>query len=160
MRYRLISTGPGDNFDLGSSHVVPALLRKVDDAKRAGGAIEIWGTGSPRREFLYVDDAADALALLLERYSSRSRSTSQAAKTSPSPNSPRLLLKSSATTAKYNLIAQSRTGCRARRFTPSDLSDWDGVRNGLYARVFRQPMIGSSQAATSGCNRPRLIKTI
>jgi GDP-L-fucose synthase len=62
--------GPGDNFDLGASHVVPALLRKADDAKRASSAIEIWGTGAPRREFLYVDDAVDALTLLLDRYSS------------------------------------------------------------------------------------------
>ncbi len=61
--------GPGDNFDLGSSHVVPALLRKAHEAKLSGGAIEIWGTGTPRREFLYVDDAADALTLLLEQYS-------------------------------------------------------------------------------------------
>jgi GDP-L-fucose synthase len=61
--------GPGDNFDLGSSHVVPALLRKMNEAKLGGGAVEIWGTGKPRREFLYVDDAADALTLLLEHYS-------------------------------------------------------------------------------------------
>jgi GDP-L-fucose synthase len=61
--------GPGDNFDLGSSHVIPALLRKTHEAKLSGGPIEIWGTGTPRREFLYVDDAADALTLILEQYS-------------------------------------------------------------------------------------------
>ena len=61
--------GPGDNFDLASSHVVPALIRKVDEAKSIGGPVEIWGTGTPRREFLYVDDAADALVFLMERYS-------------------------------------------------------------------------------------------
>lgn len=61
--------GPGDNFDLTSSHVVPALLRKAHEAKLSGGAIEIWGSGTPRREFLYVDDAADALAHLLQQYS-------------------------------------------------------------------------------------------
>ena len=62
--------GPGDNFDLTSSHVVPALMRKIDDAKRASAAnVEIWGTGTPRREFLYVDDLADACVFLLKHYS-------------------------------------------------------------------------------------------
>jgi GDP-L-fucose synthase len=61
--------GPGDNYDLNSSHVVPALIRKVDEAKRTGGDVVVWGTGSPRREFLYVDDCADACVHLLRQYS-------------------------------------------------------------------------------------------
>ncbi len=62
--------GPGDNFDLTSSHVVPALMRKIDAAKRANAAsVEIWGSGTPRREFLYVDDLADACVFLLKHYS-------------------------------------------------------------------------------------------
>ncbi|MDX8465221.1 GDP-L-fucose synthase [Mesorhizobium sp. VK23B] len=62
--------GPGDNFDLTSSHVVPALLRKAHEAKRSGGrTIAVWGSGRPRREFLHVDDAADALVWLLKNYS-------------------------------------------------------------------------------------------
>ena len=61
--------GPNDNFDLESSHVLPALLRKADDAKRSGAAaITVWGTGTPRREFLHVDDLADACLFLMERY--------------------------------------------------------------------------------------------
>ncbi len=61
--------GPGDNFDLNSSHVVPALLRKFHEAKRAGAAeVVVWGSGSPRREFLHVEDLADAVVFLLERY--------------------------------------------------------------------------------------------
>jgi GDP-L-fucose synthase len=62
--------GPGDNFDLESSHVVPALLRKIDEAKRRGDpTVPVWGTGRPRREFLHVDDCADALVHLMVHYS-------------------------------------------------------------------------------------------
>jgi GDP-L-fucose synthase len=63
--------GPGDNFDLDSSHVLPALVRKAHEAKiNNQPAFTVWGSGSPRREFLYVDDLADALAFLLENYDS------------------------------------------------------------------------------------------
>ena len=62
--------GPNDNFDLTSSHVLPALMRKFHDAKVAGAAsVEIWGTGSPKREFLHVDDLAEACVFLMENYS-------------------------------------------------------------------------------------------
>jgi GDP-L-fucose synthase len=62
--------GPGDNFDLTSSHVLPALIRKFHDAKVSGApSVEVWGTGSPRREFLHVDDLADACLYLMEHYS-------------------------------------------------------------------------------------------
>ena len=62
--------GPGDNFDLKSSHVLPALIRKAHEAKQRGDReIMIWGTGTPRREFLHCDDCADALVFLLKSYS-------------------------------------------------------------------------------------------
>ncbi len=62
--------GPGDNFDLQSSHVLPALIRKVHEAKLAGApSITIWGSGTPMREFLHADDCADALVFLLKNYS-------------------------------------------------------------------------------------------
>ncbi len=62
--------GPGDNFDLENSHVIPALIRKAHDAKARGdGGLEIWGSGTPRREFLHVDDCADALVFLIRNYS-------------------------------------------------------------------------------------------
>ena len=61
--------GPGDNFDLHTSHVVPALIRKCIEAKEAGSkSVDVWGTGAPTREFLYVDDAARGIMLAAERY--------------------------------------------------------------------------------------------
>jgi len=63
--------GPGDNFDLESSHVLPALLRKVHEAKQSGAReVSVWGSGKPRREFLHVDDLAKACRFLLEKYDS------------------------------------------------------------------------------------------
>lgn len=61
--------GPGDNFDPTTSHVLPALMRKIHEAKVQGKpSVEIWGTGTPRREFMYVDDMADACVFLMEQY--------------------------------------------------------------------------------------------
>jgi GDP-L-fucose synthase len=61
--------GPGDNFDLESGHVLPALMRRFHEARiRGDSSVEIWGTGSPRREFLFVDDLADACLFLMETY--------------------------------------------------------------------------------------------
>jgi GDP-L-fucose synthase len=62
--------GPGDNFDLNASHVLPALLRRFHDAREEGReAVTVWGSGSPRREFLHVDDLADACLYLMRHYS-------------------------------------------------------------------------------------------
>jgi GDP-L-fucose synthase len=62
--------GPGDNYDLATSHVIPALIRKAHEAKLRGDAqLIIWGTGTPRREFLHVDDCADALVFIMQVYS-------------------------------------------------------------------------------------------
>ncbi|WP_426166844.1 GDP-L-fucose synthase family protein [Sandarakinorhabdus sp. DWP1-3-1] len=63
--------GPGDNYDLESSHVIPALLRKAIEARDSGAAtMTVWGSGTPLREFMHVDDLADALVFLLQNYSS------------------------------------------------------------------------------------------
>ena len=63
--------GPNDNFDLHTSHVLPALIRKVHEAKKDGAQeVSVWGSGTPRREFLHVDDLADACFFLLENYDS------------------------------------------------------------------------------------------
>jgi len=60
--------GPGDNFDLQTSHVLPALIRKFHEAKLSEQSVTIWGTGKPRREFLFVDDCADACYFLMNHY--------------------------------------------------------------------------------------------
>jgi GDP-L-fucose synthase len=66
--------GPEDNFDLQSSHVLPALIRKAHEAKRAGAKdLVIWGSGAPLREFLHVDDCADALVFLMKTYSGQTQ---------------------------------------------------------------------------------------
>jgi GDP-L-fucose synthase len=63
--------GPGDNFDLQTSHVLPALLRKFHEAKLGDAAsVTVWGSGTPRREFLFVDDLADAACFLMQEYES------------------------------------------------------------------------------------------
>ena len=65
--------GPGDNFDFETSHVVPALIRKFHEAKQeTRPSVEIWGTGNPLREFVYVDDCASALVFLMKNYSEES----------------------------------------------------------------------------------------
>lgn len=61
--------GPHDNFDLQTSHVLPALIRKAHEAKISNGRVTLWGSGTPRREFMHVDDLASALVFLLENYS-------------------------------------------------------------------------------------------
>lgn len=64
--------GPNDNFDLETSHAMPALIRRFHEAKQRGDAeVVLWGTGSPRREFLYVDDLADGLVFLMENFDAR-----------------------------------------------------------------------------------------
>ena len=69
--------GPNDNFDLTSSHVLPALIRKFHDAKLSGaGEVSVWGSGRPRREFLHVDDLASACVFLMQHYDGERTSTS------------------------------------------------------------------------------------
>lgn len=64
--------GPGDSYDLQNCHVLPALIRKAHEAKAAGAAeLVVWGTGAPRREFMYSDDLADACVFLMERHQAR-----------------------------------------------------------------------------------------
>ncbi len=78
--------GPGDSFDLVNGHVLPALLRRTHEARIADDPhLTVWGTGRPRREFLHVDDCAEALVLLLSATRTQRRSMSAMAATSPLP---------------------------------------------------------------------------
>ena len=84
--------GPGDNFSATGSHLLPALIRRYDEARAAGTPyVTNWGTGTPRRELLHVDDMADACLHLLEHYDGPARSTSAPARTPRSRRSPRLV---------------------------------------------------------------------
>ena len=63
--------GPGDTFDSNRGHVIPGLIERLDFAKKNGGPVTIWGTGKPQREFMHVDDAADAIIFLMKNYSNK-----------------------------------------------------------------------------------------
>ena len=103
--------GPGDNFDLASGHVVPALLRKVHEAKAAGlETVEIWGSGKPRREFLYVEDCADGWCTSCGTILARRTSMSGPARTSPSAGWPMPFPRGSATTGGGVPLRQLQAG--------------------------------------------------
>jgi GDP-L-fucose synthase len=86
--------GPGDNFDLQSSHVIPALMRKAHEARLAGAReLVVWGSGEPLREFMHVDDCADALVFLLQHYSGPGHINVGAGKDLPIADLARLIAK-------------------------------------------------------------------
>ena len=89
--------GPRDNFDLETSHVIPALIRKMVDAE---DDVVLWGDGSPTREFLYVDDCAEGSSWRPNATTARSRRTSALGRRSPSASSPSSSPRSRATTAR------------------------------------------------------------
>ena len=102
--------GPNDNFDLLAGHVLPTLLAKIDAAVREGrGTVEIWGSGRPRREFLHVDDLADAVVFLMKLGQRTSRPTSEQARMSQSPSLLGRLPMSSVSPDSLSTTTQSRT---------------------------------------------------
>jgi GDP-L-fucose synthase len=106
--------GPNDNYDLESSHVLPALLRKAHEAKvRSDRQLVVWGSGRPRREFMHVDDLADACVFLMERGSEKACSTSAVAPTSPSASWSTSSCRSSVSMARSSSMPASRTERRA-----------------------------------------------
>ena len=115
--------GRGDNYHPEYSHVVAALIRRFHEAKMSGAKeVVVWGTGTPRREFLYVDDLADACIHLMKTYSGQTNwSISAPARTSPSPNSPAWSRRPSAIPARSVLTPRART---ARRANCSTSAGW------------------------------------
>lgn len=86
--------GPGDNYDLENSHVIPALLRKAHDAKLSGASsMEIWGTGTPRREFMHADDCADGLVFAMKHVSQEAHVNISAGEDLPIEDLARLVMK-------------------------------------------------------------------
>jgi GDP-L-fucose synthase len=137
--------GPGDNLDPLQSHVIPALISKLHEAVKEGReTVEVWGTGKPLREFMHVDDAADAAVFLLRRWSV-SRSMSVPARISGSPSWLRPSPESSASRAASRSTCQSPTARPGRRSTLPSCSRSDGARRSVSIREFARPTDGSAR---------------
>jgi GDP-L-fucose synthase len=136
--------GPGDDFDLRTSHVLPALIRRFHEAK-VGGAdtVTLWGTGTPRREFLHVDDLARACLHLLRHHDGGNRSTSAPGRTCRSPSSPRSSPTSSGSPVRSRGTRPSPTARRASSSTSHRSSRWAGRRRSGCATASRTPTAGT-----------------
>ena len=119
--------GPGDNFHPETSHVPAALLRRFHEAKMAGTPeVVVWGSGTPRREFLYVDDLADAGVYLLRHYSGTRTSISARVMTSGLQSLPNRLSAVSVSRAGSSTIGRDRTERRANCLTAAACKRWAG----------------------------------
>jgi GDP-L-fucose synthase len=134
--------GPNDNFDLTSSHVLPALIRKFHDAKAdRREEVVVWGSGKPRREFLHVDDLADACVFLMDRYS-------DSAHINVGPGEDLSIGELAAMVRDVvhpaaKIVFGSRTGHRASCWTSRGFTILAGVTRSSFATVFARPMTGS-----------------
>jgi GDP-L-fucose synthase len=110
--------GPGDTFDLQASHVVPALIAKAHSAKGLPDAeIVVWGTGTPRRELMYVDDLSDALIFLLKHYSDEEHVNIGTGLDISLRELAEAVAQVVGVPTNYVLIAPNRTACRASCWT-------------------------------------------
>ena len=140
--------GPGDNFDLLTSHVLPALIRKFHEAKTGGAAsVTLWGTGAPLREFLHADDLADACVFLMRHYSDAGIVNIGAAKTSVFASSPKSCAKWSATAGGSSSMRASRTARRANCSTPRSSPAWAGHLPSRCGRESRRPTTGTGASS-------------
>jgi GDP-L-fucose synthase len=138
--------GPGDDFDLESAHVLPALIHRFDLARREGReSVTLWGSGTPRREFLHVDDLARACVTLLERYDADAPINVGTGEDSRSPTSRRWWRASSATTAGSNGTRRDPTEPRASSSMWGRSPHLAGRRRSSCATGSLRPTTGSSR---------------
>ena len=136
--------GPFDNFDLATSHVVPALMRKMHDAKlRDASEVEVWGTGTPRRELLYVDDLADACVHLLEHYSGEEHVNVGSGTTSLSASWRRRWPRSWASRANLRFDPSRPDGAPRKLLDVGKLQHWAGRRAPASRKDCAGPTTGS-----------------
>ena len=152
--------GPGDNYDLETSHVLPALIRKAHEAKlqRRAATVTIWGTGTPRREFLHVDDCADALVHIMQRlFRGGARSTSAPARTctivelaAPRSRGRRLQGRHRVRHVEARRHAAQAHERRQARSAGLETSHWSARRAAGAYNAFLAGSSGSSARAASG----------
>jgi nucleoside-diphosphate-sugar epimerase len=126
--------GPGDNYHPDDSHVLAALMRRMHEGKRAGApTVTVWGTGTPRREFLFVDDLADACVFALEHYTGESHLNVGSGEEVTSQMLASSSRKSSITRATSSSIRRVLTGRHANSATVLNSTQWDGAHERLCA---------------------------
>lgn len=135
--------GPGDNFSAKGSHVLPALIRRFDDARRDGAASVVnWGTGTPRREFLHVDDMADACFICSTTMTEQNTSMLVQARTRASRRSLRSWRTRSGSTARSSGIIRNLTGRRGSCLTSGSFEIWGGSPRLIFVRGSHRPWSG------------------
>jgi GDP-L-fucose synthase len=120
--------GPGDNYHPDNSHVLPALIRRVHESKQAGApTVTIWGTGEPRREFLFVDDVADACVFVLEHYTGDSHLNVGSGEEVTIADAAKLVAEVIGYKGKLVFDTSRPDGRGANSSTVRGSSKWDGV---------------------------------
>ncbi len=151
--------GPGDTYDAAASHVIPALILKMHRAKVARAPeVEIWGSGRPRREFLHVDDLADALVFLLERYSGESHVNIGWGTDVSIAELSQLVAATVGYAGASPTTRRCRTACRKSCSTRGGFRRSDGRRASSCARASPTPTAGSRRTSRAprrpSCDRP------
>jgi GDP-L-fucose synthase len=141
--------GPGDDFTLDNSHVVGALMRRMHDARIAQlPSVDVWGSGTPRREFIYVDDLADACVFAMQHYDGTDPITWALDAPARSPISPRQSPVWSATAGSCGLMRHDRMARQSRCSIHTSCTNWDGGPAGIFGAASIGPTSGSLHIVT------------